>query len=62
MIMRVNCSRRPTAAEVLTDKWLKLADERAEAGEVLSTNFLKEFKYRHDWSVSTCTDFICSAH
>jgi hypothetical protein len=44
--------QRPTAEEALKDEWLQLAEERCAQGEVLSTKFLKEFKYRHKWVVS----------
>lgn len=50
--MRRNVFRkRLDVHDALAHPWVQLADNKGE-GELLTTQFLKEFKYRHQWVVS----------
>ncbi len=41
----------------LSHPWMQLADARKH-GQLLTTNQLKEFKYRHQWVVSDAFEVI----
>uniref|UniRef100_A0A914WDR8 Muscle M-line assembly protein unc-89 n=1 Tax=Plectus sambesii TaxID=2011161 RepID=A0A914WDR8_9BILA len=48
-LLNVDPSKRPTVAEALQHPWMLGADSKREQGQMLSTDCLREFKYRHKW-------------
>lgn len=53
--------KRLSVQQALSHPWMQLGDTK-DHGELLTTQFLKEFKYRHKWVVSGAQSQLIQAN